>query len=122
MPFRQAPNASARSAVMAMLSGRNSLPMDRLYEVHWQPLGAPRDDVEFVYRALAGYSGLDFGRVLPSDALRDLRFEEVCWSDWTLDFREDLRRFGMLSFEDQRLQSAETIAEIVFAISELKKP
>jgi hypothetical protein len=96
--------------------------MDRLYEVHWQPLGAPRDDVEFVYRALAGYSGLDFGRVLPSDALRDLRFEEVCWSDWTLDFREDLRRFGMLSFEDQRLQSAETIAEIVFAISELKKP
>ena len=46
--------------------------------------------LQFAYQRFSEYTGIDFGRVRPSDRLiEDLQLPLVCWFDWALTFCED---------------------------------
>jgi hypothetical protein len=81
------------------------------------------DVVRTVSRCLAGYSGIDFARVLPTDRIAEvLRFDEVCWRDWEMDFISDLReKLGLDVMADPALkrevERAETIGDLMRALS-----
>ncbi len=58
--------------------------------------------LSFVYQYFAEYSGLEFGRVRPSDDLNDdLCFPLICWFDWSITFCEDFYQRFELDLSDR---------------------
>ncbi len=74
-----------------------------------------RPVLSFIYQYFGQYSGIEFGRVRPSDRLNcDLHFPLVCWFDWSLTFCEDFFQQFNLDLSDRFDEAAfETIGELV---------
>jgi hypothetical protein len=89
-------NQRSRKRVAKWLGKRRRLNQNEWYELHWRSIGILESVSNFMFNRLNVYSGLDSGRMLPSDRLvEDLRFNEVCWADWDLDLVEEfLHEFG----------------------------
>lgn len=85
-----------RRCVQRFLRRRSLLNSREWYERFWKP-DIPKPISDFVYTQMSHYSGLEFGRVLPTDRLNeDLHLTLICWFDWELVFCEDfLRTFGI---------------------------
>lgn len=84
------PDAGARSEVNRWLSSRTALSCDEWFTQHWVSLAMPKPLIEFLYDQLPSYSGLEIGRIRPSDRLvDDLQFPAVCWFNWGLILCED---------------------------------
>lgn len=89
----------------------------------WSPLGVQRLLSEFVYELLSECSGLDVGRLLPSDRLiSDLQLPLVCWFDWEMVWTEQfLMRFGVESEWTLDIAEFETLQEFVLALDALSR-
>ena len=93
------------------------------HATYFEAADVSADVARTVCQCLAGYSGIDFGRVLPTDRLaEDLRFDEVCWRDWEMDFISDLReKLGLDVMADPALkrevEGARTIGDLMRALS-----
>jgi hypothetical protein len=84
------PDLRLRRSVNRSLRRRSLLSHQDWYERFWQSADIPKSVSDFVYTQLSAYSGLEFGRVLPSDRLNeDLRLPSVCWFDWERSFCQD---------------------------------
>jgi hypothetical protein len=84
------PDLRLRRRVKRRLNDRPLLNRGEWYERYWQGLGVSRQVSDFVYTRFQDYSGLDWGRIQPSDRLvDDLRFPLVCWFDWQTALQED---------------------------------
>jgi hypothetical protein len=110
------PDVSVRRQVNAAMKAR---PRQALSLVAWCKTFCSNDQawpvLSFVYQYFAQYSGLEFGRVRPSDTLNDdLRFPIVCWFDWSITFCEDFYQRFSLDLSD-RFDEAdfETIGELI---------
>jgi len=83
------PDMHLRRRINKALRGRSKLSATEWFQTYWQPLSVPRSISDFVYTQMQYYSGLEFGRVQPSDRLHeDLHLCLVCWFDWEASFCE----------------------------------
>lgn len=81
--------------------GRRSLSLSE-----WSRLfSSSPDDQEvmtFVYQRFSQYSGLDFGRIRPTDRLHaDLNLALVCWFDWVMVFCDDFEEHFHIDISDR---------------------
>lgn len=87
------PDLGVRQQVNRVLGDRLMLSADQWFTTFYQSQNIAPAAVSFAYRYLETYSGLEMGRVQPSDRLdQDLRWAEVCWFDWEVQFCEDVRQ------------------------------
>ncbi|WP_017299694.1 hypothetical protein [Nodosilinea nodulosa] len=95
------PDMVARHRVNQWLQSRPCLTSDQWFVRYWTPPAVahalPQPLIAFAYHHLHAYSGLEIGRVRPSDHLvDDLAFPAVCWFDWGLTLCEDFyTTFGL---------------------------
>ena len=95
------PDIVARERVNRWLRSRPCLTCDEWSRRYWIPPaqspGLPKALIDFVYTNVEAYSGLDIGRVQPSDHLvEDLAFPAVCWFDWGITLCDDFyATFGL---------------------------
>jgi hypothetical protein len=89
----------------------------------WYPLGVQRLLSEFVYELLGECSGLEIGRLLPSDRLmQDLQLPLVCWFDWEMVLTEQFgTRFGLDTDWILDIGEFETLEEMMLALDRLLK-
>jgi hypothetical protein len=84
------PDWAVRQRVNRALYRRPTLNSDEWFERFYQRQGITYSVAQFVYSRLSHYSGLEFGRVLPTDRLtEDLDWPRVCWFDWDLCLCDD---------------------------------
>ncbi|MGF1566969.1 MAG: hypothetical protein ACFCVD_02645 [Nodosilinea sp.] len=100
------PDLAAQARVNRWLKSRPYLNHSEWYGQYWMPpavaAALPQPLVEFVYVRLQVYSGLEMGRVLPSDRLmEDLQFPAVCWFNWGQTLCEDFQATFGLDIADQ---------------------
>ena len=91
------PDIRLRQQVQRTLRQRPCLNAQGWYHLHWQSCGIAQPISDFVYGHLQQYSGLEVGRVYPSDRLNeDLYLPLICWFDWEISFCESfLETFGV---------------------------
>jgi hypothetical protein len=89
----------------------------------WYPLGVQRLLSEFVYELLGECSGLEVGRLLPSDRLmQDLQLPLVCWFDWEMVWTEQFgTRFELETDWILDIGEFETLEELMVALDRLLK-
>ncbi|MGF1524157.1 MAG: hypothetical protein ACFBSF_17700 [Leptolyngbyaceae cyanobacterium] len=75
--------------------------------------------LNFVYTQLQQYSGLDVGRMRPSDRLiEDLQIPAVCWFDWALRLCDDFYNTFQIDISDEFDESLqETVGDLVYALN-----
>lgn len=84
------PSLGIRRDVNQWLSNRPNLSQKEWFEQWWRSRGISWELAQFIYDRFGLYSGLDFGRVCPTDSLEaDLRFSLVCWFDWEIRLCDD---------------------------------
>jgi hypothetical protein len=71
--------------------------------------------IEFLYTHLQEYTGLEVGRLQPSDRLvDDLQFPSICWFDWGLTLCTDFYDAFGVDISDQFDEGClETCADLV---------
>lgn len=89
------PDLDARSRVSRWLAPRPCLTRDDWFHQCWVPPAVrqafPKPLVDFIYDRLGVYTGLEVGRLRPSDRLlEDLQFPAICWFDWGLTLCDDV--------------------------------
>jgi hypothetical protein len=109
------PDVQIRRQVNHALRDRSRLTTNQWFEIFWQPLQVARPITDFVYRYLPVYSGLDVGRLQPSDRLEeDLHLSLICWFDWHLSLCQDLWDcFGVDLSDRIDTVSLETVQDFV---------
>jgi hypothetical protein len=108
------PDLRMRWRVNRMLSDRPRLNPDAWHQKFWQPHQITQPLSDFVYHHLPTYSGLDCGRIYPSDRLQeDLHFALVCWFDWQESLRQDFfTQFQIDLGEEIHLEDFYTIQDL----------
>lgn len=114
------PDMRLRRTVNQALRQRPYLEANQWFKTFWEDQDISLTTAKFVYNHFAEYSGIQFGRVLPSDRLEeDLCWTEVCWFDWEFSLCEDVEtQFGFdISdrFYDQVLL---TVSDLVIFLDE----
>ncbi|WAL60919.1 hypothetical protein [Thermocoleostomius sinensis] len=91
------PDLKVRQQVNKALRDRPELSAEDWFHRFYQAYGVAHPVVIFAYSQLQHYSGLQFGRVLPTDRFHeDLRWSDVCWFDWNLQLYDDCwQEFGV---------------------------
>lgn len=95
------PDMVARHRVNQWLRSRPCLTSEQWFIRYWTPpalaRALPKSLIDFAYQQLQAYSGLEIGRVQPTDHLiDDLAFPAVCWFDWGITLCEDFyETFGL---------------------------
>jgi len=91
------PDLRMRRRVNKALRNRPSLTAVEWHQTFWQSYEVAQAISDFVYQEMQEYSGVEFGRVRPSDRLNeDLHLPLICWFDWELSFCENfLSTFGI---------------------------
>lgn len=112
------PDLRVRQQVNRSLCRRPEMKPREWFESFYQPQGVAYRIVKFAYTRLGHYSGLGFGRVLPTDRLQeDLHWYHVCWFDWEMSLCDDFyREFGVdLSLDLEQLHGADvtTVGDLV---------
>lgn len=109
------PDLKVRQRVNHALRCRPALNLDEWFETFYKGRGIAYPVATFVYHHLSQYSGLEFGRVLPSDRLNeDLKWTRVCWFDWELSLCDDF--YGQFKVDiSDRLEElqASTVEDLV---------
>lgn len=79
---------------------------------------------EFGYEHLARYSGLEFGRVLPTDRLQeDLHWTQICWHDWELSLFDDfLQHFGVDLSDHLDSATLLTVKDLLTFLNDFNQP
>jgi hypothetical protein len=114
------PDLKVRQQVNSALCDRPKLSAEDWYQRFYRAYGVAHPIVIFTYSRLQHYSGLDFGRVLPSDRFyEDLRWSDICWFDWNVQLYDDCwQEFGVdLSdcFDESQLS---TVQEFVVFLNQ----
>ncbi len=109
------PDLRMRQRVNRMLRDRPRLDPEDWHQQFWQSLNITRQISLFVYRHLPHYSGLDCGRMHPSDRLQDdLHLSLVCWFDWQDALRQDFfTQFEIDLGETTDLETLSTIGDFM---------
>lgn len=109
------PDLKRRRQVSRRLRQRPALPLVAWFESFYQPQGVSQTVAQFAYEQLAAYSGLELGRVLPSDRLdADLYWTQVCWFDWELRLYEDFwQQFGVDISDSFDATACSTVQDLV---------
>ncbi len=109
------PDLRIRQRVNRRLSDRPRLNPEDWYQKFWQSLDITRQVSDFVYCHLPQYSGLDCGRIYPSDRLQaDLSLSLVCWFDWQQSLRQDFfTQFQIDLGEETDLETLTTIEDFI---------
>lgn len=109
-----------RRKVNRSLRQRPYLDPDQWFKAFWESRAISSKTAMFVYRHLAKYSGLQFGRVLPEDRLEeDLCWTGVCWFDWEFALCEDIEhQFGFDISDCFYDQTIFTVADLVTFLDE----
>lgn len=114
------PDMRLRRKVNRDLCQRPYLDADQWFKAFWADQDISIATVEFVYKRFSGYSGIQFGRVLPSDRLEaDLNWTEVCWFDWEFSLCEDIEaQFGFDISDRFYDQTLLTVSDLVLFLDE----
>jgi hypothetical protein len=109
------PDLRVRRSVKRFLHRRSLLNQRDWYLRFWQSADIPQSISDFVYLQMSQYSGLEFGRVLPSDRLNeDLHLPLICWFDWETSFCQDfLDHFGIDLSDRFNPASLTTVRDLV---------
>ena len=113
------PDLGERQVVNRHLKTRPPLSAQEWYIRYWTPPAVPRpmssSVIEFAYKHLKTYSGLDSGRLQPQDRLvEDLQFPLVCWFDWGLTLCDDFyEQFGIDLTETFDETQFRTLADLI---------
>ena len=95
------PDFKVRQQVNRALSDRPALSSDQWFETFYRSQGVAYTVVSFAYRYLQAYSGLEIGRVRPTDRLdADLYWTEVCWFDWEAQLCRDVQQQFNIDISD----------------------
>lgn len=91
------PDLKVRRQINRWLQQRPALDLEQWFQAFYQPQGISYAITAFAYEHLARYSGLDIGRILPTDRLNeDLCWTQVCWFDWQTNLYDDFwQHFGI---------------------------
>lgn len=114
------PDMRIRRQVNARLRDRPKLPLNTWLKLFPEIEGTPLSPVllSFLYQQLQDCSGLDVGRIRPSDRLiEDLQLPLVCWFDWPNQLCDEfLKHFQVdISFEfDESL--LETVGDLAYCL------
>ncbi|MEX0270504.1 hypothetical protein AB3R30_15275 [Leptolyngbyaceae cyanobacterium UHCC 1019] len=109
------PDLRMRQRVNQILSDRPPLNPEDWHQKFWQSLNITQSVSYFVYQHLPNYSGLDCGRIRPSDRLQeDLHLSLVCWFDWQQSLRQDFfTQFKIDLGEETDLETLSTIEDFI---------
>ena len=112
------PDISIRRQVNASLQKRSKLSPEMwsglFSEIEEDDPIAPRLLI-FIYTRLQDYSGLDIGRIRPSDRLiEDLQLPLVCWFDWPNQLCDDFYKTFHVDIDNEFDESLlETVGDLV---------
>jgi hypothetical protein len=114
------PNLAVRRRVKKNLRTRPLLNPGEWHQKFWQSQDISRKISDFVYTQLQHHSGLELGRVCPSDRLNeDLHLAVICWFDWELSFCEAfLATFGIDLGDRFNLDDLSTIEDLVIFLNQ----
>lgn len=114
------PDLKVRRQVNRSLEQRPSLNCDQWFEAFYQSQGILYPVASFAYQHLAQYSGLEFGRVLPTDRLNeDLCWTQVCWFDWELSLYDDFwQHFGVDISSCLDESSLDTVTDLILFLNQ----
>ncbi|NJL87854.1 MAG: hypothetical protein HC886_20745 [Leptolyngbyaceae cyanobacterium SM1_1_3] len=125
------PDLQLRRQVNQALRSRERLSLEEWFRGYWQasvarPQAVKLELIEFVYSRLRSYSGLDTGRLRPSDRLvEDLQFPSVCWFDWSMTLCNDFcLTFGVYigdRFDETQLHTLEDLVNCLHQFLTLKE-
>lgn len=118
------PDIGLRYQVRRWLQSRPNLKIDQWHRQCWQspehtsPL--PQSLTHFLYIHLEKHTGLNAGRIRPSDRLvEDLKFPLICWFDWPIALCDDVyAEFGIDitdRFDESQLSTVEALAHFLNA-------
>ena len=115
------PDFKVRQQVNRALSNRPALSSDQWFETFYRSQGVAYTVVSFAYRHLQAYSGLEIGRVCPTDRLdADLHWTEVCWFDWEAQLCHDVQQQFNIDISDCLDDFQEfTIGELVAFLDQM---
>lgn len=121
------PDAGIRRQVNTQLQNRSCLSLEEWSQL-FQPQsgqGPPEALLTFMFKQLSDYSGLQVGRIRPSDRLiDDLQLPLVCWFDWPNQLCDDFyKTFQVDILEEFDESLLETIGDLVcFLAKQLPSP
>ncbi|MFE4108237.1 hypothetical protein [Almyronema epifaneia] len=125
------PDLQLRRQVNQSLRSRDRLSLETWFRNYWQgsaahPQAICLDLIRFVYIHLQDYSGLETGRLRPSDRLvEDLQFPSVCWFDWSIALCDDFcATFGIDisdTFDETQLQTLEDLVNCLHQFLSFKQ-
>ena len=107
-----------RRQVNQSLRHRPLLGLGEWFESFGKPHQIAYPVVNFLYTRLESYSGIEPGRLLPSDRLEeDLHWTELCGFDWQITLCEDfMRQFNIDLTPCLEDFSPATIEDLVFLL------
>jgi hypothetical protein len=117
------PDLRVRQQVNRALSNRPVLNSDQWFETFYQSQGVAPGVGLFAYRHLEQYSGIEMGRVWPTDRLNeDLCWIAVCWFDWERRLCHDIsQQLGVDLSECLEDWNGSTIGELVVLMDQAFK-
>lgn len=112
------PDLAMRRQVNQSLRHRPLLGLGEWFESFGKPHQIAYPVVNFLYTRLESYSGIEPGRLLPSDRLEeDLHWTELCGFDWQITLCEDfMRQFNIDLTPCLEDFSPATIEDLVFLL------
>jgi hypothetical protein len=112
------PDAGIRRQVNVQLRERSSLSLEEWSRLFPQVLSSDlsKQLLAFIYAKFPDYSGLEVGRLRPSDRLiQDLQLPLVCWFDWPHQLCDDFyETFQVDIIEEFDESMLETVGDLVW--------
>jgi len=103
------PDLKVRRQVLRSLRQRPLLTPEEWFDLYGRSCKISFQVIQFAYRYLGTYSGLEFGRVLPGDRLdEDLCWTRVCWFDWYLALCDDFYQEFAIDLSDEVIEAPMT--------------
>ncbi|MEO0825591.1 MAG: hypothetical protein AAFW84_11940 [Cyanobacteria bacterium J06635_15] len=118
------PDMGLRYRVKRWLRSRPDLTVEQWYLQCWQsPQGGfsvSKRLIQFLHTHLEKHTGLDAGRIRPSDRLiEDLKFPLICWFDWPIALCDDVYTEFNVDivdrFDESQLSTVEELARFLDA-------
>lgn len=115
------PDLWRRRRINAQLRGRPKLSLQdwiRAFTHGKKQVFSPHV-LAFIYTHLPKYSGLDIGRIRPTDRLiEDLQLPLVCWFDWSYQLCDDFFTVFQIDISEEFDESLlETVGDLVYFLN-----
>jgi hypothetical protein len=116
------PDANIRRRVNSRLRDRSFLPLEEWSTLFKEMVSGNRSQqlLRFLYTKLPDYSGLQVGRLRPSDRLiKDLQLPLVCWFDWPNQLCDDFYETFQVDITEEFDESLlETVGDLVWYLNQ----